>query len=130
MLIIRQSPTQPQALMKFMWTCLNNEIQVNSKKTKFVVFRGNRPRETLPPLWFGGELICPSESVKLLAVILDDRLSFDEHIWLACVEGLLEPSLLSGTFVTLLGWAVLVLSTTPLFFPFCSTAVTCGVAVR
>ena len=59
-----------------------NKLTLNANKTKYVIF-GNKHNLTTKPdlnLYVGQDKIDRVNSMKYLGVILDDHLTFDEHI--------------------------------------------------
>ena len=63
------------------WMILN-KLKINDAKTEFIVFRSPMLKHDLSDLSVkvGGNIIKPSEKVCDLGVILDQALSFDDHI--------------------------------------------------
>ena len=63
------------------WMILN-KLKINDAKTEFIVFRSPMLKHDLSDLSVnvGGNVIKPSEKVRDLGVILDQTLSFDDHI--------------------------------------------------
>ena len=63
-----------------------NKLKINDAKTEFIVFRSPMLKHDLSDLSVnvGGNLIKPSEKVCDLDVILDQTLSFDDHISAIC----------------------------------------------
>ena len=59
-----------------------NKLTLNANKTKYVIFGTKQQLTTKPDLnlYVGQDKIDRVESMKYLGVILDDHLSFDEHI--------------------------------------------------
>ena len=59
-----------------------NKLKINDAKTEFIVFRSPMLKHDLSDLSVnvGGNVIKPSEKVRDLGVILDQTLSFDDHI--------------------------------------------------
>ena len=62
--------------------CCSNRLLINPDKTKFCVFGSSKMlgQVTIPPLTFMGKDLHVVDSVKDLGVILDKRLSFNEHV--------------------------------------------------
>ena len=67
------------------WMILN-KLKINDAKTEFILFRSHMLKHDLSDLSVnvGGNLIKPSEKVRDLGVILDQMLSFDDHISTIC----------------------------------------------
>ena len=68
------------------WMILN-KLKINDAKTEFIVFnRSPMLKNDLSDLSVivGGNIIKPSEKVRDLGVILDQTLSFDDHISTSC----------------------------------------------
>ena len=67
------------------WMILN-KLKINDAKTEFIVFRSPMLKHDLSDLSVnvGGNVIKPSEKVRDLGVILDQTLSFDDHISTIC----------------------------------------------
>ena len=67
------------------WMILN-KLKINDAKTEFIVFRSPMMKHDLSDLSVnvGGNVIKPSEKVRDLGVILDQTLSFDDHISTIC----------------------------------------------
>ena len=67
------------------WMILN-KLKINDAKTEFIVFRSPRLKHDLSDMSVnvGGNLIKPSVKVRDLGVILDQTLSFDDHISAIC----------------------------------------------
>ena len=67
------------------WMILN-KLKMNDAKTEFIVFRSPLLKHDLSDLSVnvGGNLIKPSVKVRDLGVILDQTLSFDDHISAIC----------------------------------------------
>ena len=67
------------------WMILN-KLKINDAKTEFIVFRSPMLKHDLSDLSVnvGGNLIKPSVKVRDLGVILDQTLSFDDHISTIC----------------------------------------------
>ena len=63
------------------WMILN-KLKINDAKTEFIVLRSPMLKHDLSVLSLnvGGNVIKPSEKVRDLGVILDQTLSFDDHI--------------------------------------------------
>ena len=57
-----------------------NMLQLNSSKTKFMVFNRGKPLDRNVELKIDQEPIIKVDSVNFLGVILDDQLSWDKHI--------------------------------------------------
>jgi hypothetical protein len=49
-------------------------------KTSLIHFIRRADPDDSRPLHFGGEVISPKQSVKVLGVVLDKKLAIDEHI--------------------------------------------------
>ena len=67
------------------WMILN-KLKINDAKTEFIVFRSLMLQKVFSdlPVNVGGNLIKQSEKVRDLGVILDQTLSFDDHISAVC----------------------------------------------
>ena len=67
------------------WMILN-KLKINDAKTEYIVFRSPMLKHDLSDLSVnvGGNVIKPSEKVRDLGVILDQTLSFDDHISTIC----------------------------------------------
>ena len=67
-------------LQKVVNWCSDNLLTLNTKKTKWMIFRG-RQREILPELTFevNGEILMQATDYKYLGVQLDSRLEFEYH---------------------------------------------------
>ena len=67
------------------WMILN-KLKINDAKTEFIVFRSPMLKHDMSDLSVnvGGNVIKPSEKVRDLGVILDQTLSFDDHISTIC----------------------------------------------
>ena len=63
-----------------------NKLKINDAKTKFIVFRSPMLKHDLSDLSVkvGGNVIKPSEKVRDFGVVLDQTLSFDDHISTIC----------------------------------------------
>ena len=63
-----------------------NKLKINDAKAEFIVFRSPMLKHDLSDLSVnvGGNVIKPSEKVRDLGVILDQTLSFDDHISTIC----------------------------------------------
>ena len=63
-----------------------NKLKINDAKTEFIVFRSPMLKHDLSDMSVnvGGNVIKPSEKVRDLGVILDQTLSFDDHISTIC----------------------------------------------
>ena len=63
-----------------------NKLKIDDAKTEFIVFRSPMPKHDLSDLSVnvGGNLIKPSVQVRDLGVILDQTISFDDHISAVC----------------------------------------------
>ena len=63
-----------------------NKLKINDAKTEFIVFRSPMLKHDLSDMSVnvGGNVIMPSEKVCDLGVILDQTLSFDDHISAIC----------------------------------------------
>lgn len=59
-------------------TC--NRLSLNVDKTNFIVFSRTKYQDNLPPLCINGSPIRRVNSVKFLGVIIDDKLSWKDHI--------------------------------------------------
>ena len=59
--------------------CETKGLNISALKTKIVMFTWNR-KWSIRPIIAGGLTIIPSESVKLLGVTLDSKLTFNDHI--------------------------------------------------
>ena len=62
--------------------CCNNHLLLNPSKTKLMVFGGRQmhSRLVIPNLTFMGRELIPEHTAKDLGVILDNNLTYDEHI--------------------------------------------------
>ena len=67
------------------WMILN-KLKINDAKTEFIVFRPPMLKHDLSDLSVnvGGNVIKPSKKVRDLGLILDQTLSFDDHISTIC----------------------------------------------
>lgn len=54
-------------------------LTVSENKTEAVIFCGKKKPELIPPVLVGNTRVAVGESVKYLGVILDSRLSFEQH---------------------------------------------------
>ena len=81
------------------WMILN-KLKINDAKTEFIVFRSPMLKHDLSDLSVnvGGNVIKPSEKVRDLGVILDQTLSFDDHIIVLFVSQLtFKSGILAGS---------------------------------
>ena len=60
-------------------------MKANPSKFQAIVFKCRKNEEVLD-LNIGDELIKPVSLVKLLGVLIDDNLSFNEHVSKLCVK--------------------------------------------
>ena len=70
----------------YLFRILKDKLKINDAKTEFIVFRSPMLKHDLSDMSVnvGGNLIEPSVKVRDLGVILDQTLSFDEHISAIC----------------------------------------------
>ena len=65
--------------------CEVNKLSLNSKKTKYIVFKPSKKHIHYPPLYFGGDKIerigkdCTTKAFKFLGHWVDDQLNWDIH---------------------------------------------------
>ena len=59
-----------------------HKLKVNCDKTEIMIFHPDRPHDIT--LNIDGAIVTPSSTVKNLGVVLNDKLSFDEHITNVC----------------------------------------------
>ena len=57
-----------------------NVLKLNEEKTDFIIFAAHTNQDTTPSLCIGESVINPSESIKMLGVTLDNRLTMQKHI--------------------------------------------------
>ena len=57
-----------------------NKLSLNVEKTNFIVFSKKKLTEDLPPISVNGSHIERVNSIKFLGVIIDDKLSWNNHI--------------------------------------------------
>ena len=62
----------------YSWLC-SNKLSLNIKKTTYLVFSRRKSKPTLS-VEIGGSKLVQSSSVKYLGVIIDDKLTWKEHI--------------------------------------------------
>ena len=60
-------------------------MKANPNKFQFMVI-SSKPMEPQNIEWHGGVNITSEPSVKILGVVIDDRLNFDEHISMCCTK--------------------------------------------
>ena len=67
------------------WMILN-KLKINDAKTEFIIFRSTQMKHDLNSLSVnvGDSQIVPSVKVRNLGVILDQSLTFDDHISAIC----------------------------------------------
>ena len=65
---------------------MDDKLKINDAKTEFIVFKSPMLKHDLsdPSVKVGGNVIKPSEKMRDLGVILDQTLSFDDHISTIC----------------------------------------------
>ena len=63
----------------------NNHMKANPSKFQAILFKCHQNEEVFD-LNIGDELIKPVSHVKLLGVLIDDNLSFNEHVSKLCVK--------------------------------------------
>ena len=70
----------------YLFRILKDKLKINDAKTEFIVFRSPMLKHDLSDMSVnvGGNLINPSVKVRDLGVILDQTLSFDDHISAIC----------------------------------------------
>lgn len=62
-----------------------NKLKLNKDKTELIYFYSQYLRQnSFPPLYFGGDVIHPSQSVKDIGVTFDSTLSVAPHIISSC----------------------------------------------
>ena len=72
-------------LQKIQNWCLANKLSLNSKKTKFILFKPKNLHVHIPKLYFGGSEIerigkeCKTQAFKFLGHWVDDNLTWDIH---------------------------------------------------
>lgn len=58
-----------------------NKLNLNKDKTELIYFYSKyHPQNSFPPLYFGGNVIHPSQSVRDIGVTFDSTLSMAPHI--------------------------------------------------
>lgn len=62
-----------------------NKLKLNKDKTELIYFYSKyRPQNSFLPLYFGGDVIHPSQSVRDIGVTIDSTLSMAPHINSTC----------------------------------------------
>ena len=61
-----------------------NVLKLNEEKTDFIIFAAHTNQYSTPSLCIGESVINPSESIKILGVTLDNRLTMQKHITNTC----------------------------------------------
>ena len=61
-----------------------NDLKLNEVKTDFIIIAAHTHQDTTPSLCIGESVINPSESIKILGVTLDNRLTMQKHITNTC----------------------------------------------
>ena len=61
-----------------------NALKLNEEKTDFIIFAAHTNQYSTPSLCIGESVINPSESIKILGVTLDNRLTMQKHITNTC----------------------------------------------
>ncbi|XP_058037869.1 uncharacterized protein LOC131197613 [Ahaetulla prasina] len=82
------TPDHPNEAVEVLSRCLEavrvwmgrNRLKLNPSKTEWLWMPAPRYSQLHPQLTVGGELVAPKEVVCNLGVLLDGRLSFDEHL--------------------------------------------------
>ena len=71
----------------FEWFCCN-KLLLNTSKSQYVVFRlrGKRIQNDIVPLVIGGNQIDRSQNVRFLGVIVDEYLSWKDHVSYVCTK--------------------------------------------
>ena len=59
-------------------------LKLNEEKTDFIIFAVHTNQYSTPSLCIGESVINPSESIKILGVTLDNRLTMQKHITNTC----------------------------------------------
>ena len=73
--------------------CISNRLTVNISKTKYMIFTGLK-NYLIPPLYINFLPIDQTSFHKMLGVIIDDKLSFKQHINHLCLKLSKSSSLL------------------------------------
>ena len=60
---------------------ISNKIKVNSEKCKFITFRYKNKPIDIPPIPFGNGSISQDSNIKFLGLILNQNLTFSQHIY-------------------------------------------------
>ena len=68
------------SLVRFSSWCSNNFLHLNVFKTKEMCIDFRRNRTVISPIVINGEPVEQVDSFKYLGVILDEKLSFTEHV--------------------------------------------------
>ena len=68
----------------YQWT-LSNRLTVNLDKTKYMIVSNKNPK-TLPPLFLNFDTISRTRYHKILGIVIDQDLSFKEHINQLCIK--------------------------------------------
>ncbi|XP_058013047.1 uncharacterized protein LOC131185023 [Ahaetulla prasina] len=82
------TPDHPNEAVEVLSRCLEavrvwmgrNRLKLNPSKTEWLWMPASRYSQLQPRLTVGGELLAPMERVRNLGVLLDGRLSFDDHV--------------------------------------------------
>ncbi|XP_058042561.1 retinoic acid-induced protein 2 isoform X2 [Ahaetulla prasina] len=82
------TPNHPNKAVEVLSRCLEavrvwmgrNRLKLNPSKTEWLWMPAPRYSQLQPQLTVGGELLAPMERVRNLGVLLDGRLSFDDHL--------------------------------------------------
>ena len=61
-----------------------NDLKLDEEKTDFIIIAAHTHQDTTPSLCIGESVINPSESIKILGVTLDNRLTMQKHITNTC----------------------------------------------
>ena len=72
----------------------NNHMKANPSKFQAILFKCRKNEEVFD-LNIGDELIKPVSLVKLLGVLIDDKLSFNEHVSKLCIKAARQTNALS-----------------------------------
>ena len=71
-------------LEKILRWCETWGMKLNPKKTQSIVFSRSRTRGILPSLRIGDEVLLERDSIEILGIILDNKLTFEKHIRSMC----------------------------------------------
>ncbi|XP_058052641.1 uncharacterized protein LOC131204948 [Ahaetulla prasina] len=82
------TPGHPNEVVEVLSRCLEavrvwmgrNRLKLNPSKTEWLWMPASRFSQLQPQLTVGGELLAPRDRVRNLGVLLDDRLSFEDHL--------------------------------------------------